>query len=56
VHGSSTDLVSDLESAGTKLSHHPPPDLVSWRPALEQEVLKSRDVCCANYSVDTILW
>ena len=44
VHGSSTELVSDLESAGSKLSANPPADLVAWRPALEQQVLNSKDV------------
>jgi nucleoside-diphosphate-sugar epimerase len=45
VHGSSSRAVSDLDPVGSAtLSATQPPKLVSWRPAMEQQVLKARDV------------
>jgi hypothetical protein len=44
VHGSSLDMVSDLDPAGTSISATQPPSLVAWRTSLEQEVLKAKEV------------
>ncbi|MCJ1228730.1 hypothetical protein MMC12_005391 [Toensbergia leucococca] len=44
VHGSSHDLVNDLDPVGTEHAKTQPPRLVAWRPKMEQDVLAARDV------------
>lgn len=44
VHGSSLSPITDLDPAGTPLSPTPSPELVAWRPAMEQQVLRAKDV------------
>jgi nucleoside-diphosphate-sugar epimerase len=44
VHGSSLSPITDLDPVGTALSPTQPPSLVSWRPAMEQSVLRAKDV------------
>jgi len=44
VHGSSHREVSDLQPVGVEHSPTQPPQLVAWRPALEQAVLGASDV------------
>ncbi|ANB15546.1 NAD dependent epimerase/dehydratase family protein [Sugiyamaella lignohabitans] len=44
VHGSSVDPVSDLELVGTDRATTNPPELVAWRPALEDTILSKTDL------------
>ncbi|OJJ00343.1 hypothetical protein ASPVEDRAFT_27078 [Aspergillus versicolor CBS 583.65] len=44
VHGSTSELVSDLSPVGSALSTGTPPRIVSWRAGQEQAILASRDV------------
>jgi nucleoside-diphosphate-sugar epimerase len=44
VHGSSNEPVNDLIPVDAPNSPTPPPQLVSWRPKIEREVLASSDV------------
>ena len=44
VHGSTTELVSDLSPVDSALSTGKPPRIVSWRAAQEQAILASRDM------------
>ncbi|OCK80206.1 NAD(P)-binding protein [Lepidopterella palustris CBS 459.81] len=44
VHGSSMDAVSDLDPVGVGHAATQPPQLVAWRPALEQAVIAANDV------------
>jgi nucleoside-diphosphate-sugar epimerase len=44
VHGSSLSPITDLDPAGTSLSPTQPPALVAWRPAMEQSVLRAKDI------------
>jgi nucleoside-diphosphate-sugar epimerase len=44
VHGSCNEPVDDLTPVGVALAPTQPPELVAWRPALEQEVLASSEI------------
>ena len=44
VHGSSDLRCSDLDPVGTAYAKTPPPRMVAWRPQMERDVLKARDV------------
>ena len=44
VHGGSAERVTDLDPVGTAAAPSKALDLVGWRPAIEREVLGSRDV------------
>jgi nucleoside-diphosphate-sugar epimerase len=44
VHGSSLQPITDLDPVSSEMSPTQPPSLIAWRSALEQQVLKSRDV------------
>jgi nucleoside-diphosphate-sugar epimerase len=44
VHGSSLSPITDLDPVGTSMSPVQPPSLVAWRPAVEQSVLRAKDV------------
>jgi nucleoside-diphosphate-sugar epimerase len=44
VHGSSLSPITDLDPVGKTLSPTQPPSLVAWRPAMEQSVLRAKDI------------
>jgi len=44
VHGSALTPITDLDPVGSELSPTQPPKLVGWRPAVEQQVLRAKDI------------